>query len=136
MLDFGAFLPLPGGCASRLSQWNQKRGHCCSTTAIIYLVCRSHVMGWYGRLPCTKACFRTYTYYFQVLFFSYTIEIRASDGDTFYSKLAKYSRCHFCLFLALTTTLREGPQIKLITRINFGRWCFLKTPANLLQPIS
>lgn len=41
----------------------------------------------------------------------------------------------FALYQLLTTTLQEGPQVKLIARINFGRWCLLKTPANLLQQI-
>lgn len=97
---------------------------------------QSCVMGWYGQLARTKAYFKTLTHHFQSLFFPHTIEIRASDRDTFSFKLTKYPCFHFCLLLALTTTLQEGPQIKLITGISFGRRCFLKTPANLLRPIS
>lgn len=43
-----------------------------------------------------------------------------------------YPNTHISIF---ATTLQEGPQVKLIARINFGRWYLLKTPVNLLQQI-
>ena len=77
-------------------------------------------MGWYGRLARTKAYFRTFTYHFQVLFFSYVIEICASDRDTFYFKLTKCPCCHFCLLLALTRTLRKDRKYNFSTVLTLG----------------
>lgn len=56
-------------------------------------------MGWYGWLARTKAYFRTFTYCFQASFFSYMTEIRTSDVDAFYFKLAKISVFPFLPFI-------------------------------------